>query len=136
MELKNFIDIIINSNKEDWKYDDDFGRYIYIHDIRISIISDRNFDETYENNWLNCFPDKKGYYNRYYLCFNGATIESFYAVAVDGYRMIIPSPRLMDLSISLKQKLIGKIINKPYTEVIDQYDDYLNMAGISIRDED
>ncbi|MFJ8260598.1 hypothetical protein ACIQ4I_01370 [Rummeliibacillus sp. NPDC094406] len=136
MKLKEFLDEIINSDKFDWTYDDDLGRYNYINDIRISIASDREPDESYENEWLNCYPDKKGYFNRYNLCFNGASIESFYGVAVDGYRMIIPSPRLNDLTITRKQKQIGRIINKPYTEVSDEYEQYLNMAGITIRNEE
>lgn len=135
MKLNEFIEEITNSEVDDWTYDDELGRYIYKNDIRISIVSDREFDESYESEWLNCYSNKKGYFDRFNLCFNGSIIESFYGVAVDGHRMIIPSPRLTNLTITRKQKLIGKIINKPYTYGIDDYEQYLNMAGISIRED-
>lgn len=66
-----------------------------------------------------------------YLCFNGNIIETFYTASVDEARMYIPYPKSStELTITDLQYKIGRIINIPTCDVIDRYDEYLNVAGI------
>lgn len=134
MNYDDFIKKIVQSNPNDWLYDDDLGLYILKTDINISILSDRSNeqnDEFYEK-WVEKFPDPKGYRRRFFLRYLGNIIESFYTVAVDGYRMLIPYPKsAIDLIISKKQYDIGNIINIPYSGY--GFDEYLTMAGIEIE---
>ena len=134
MRLSEFIDTISNSNVEDWTYDDDLGRYVYIHDIRITIISDRNDndDREFHEEWATGFPDIHAVRARFYLCFNGNIIEAFYTAAVDGYRMLIPYTEPNTKSINQRKYNIGRILNIPYCSVSDRYDDYLRQAGIMV----
>ncbi|MDP4092822.1 MAG: hypothetical protein Q8920_05605 [Bacillota bacterium] len=134
VSYEEFILTIVNSEKEEWLYDDDLGRYVFRNDIRITIISDRgeNEDRDFFENWATQFPDQHAFRARFFLCFNGSIIEAFYSAAVDGYRALIPYPRITDLTITNNQYRIGRIINIPYTVVIDRYDEYLSQAGIRI----
>jgi len=133
MEYQKFIETIASSKPEDWSYDDDLGLYVYLNDISISIISDRSatdFDDSrFQEDWVTKFPDPKAYKSRFFLRYNGVTIESFYTVAVDGYRALIPYPKLMNMSINSKQYAIAKIVNKPYM----QFEDKLREAKIIIE---
>ena len=136
MDYKKFIETIINSSIADWLYDDEFKRYVFTGNVSISILTDREFYQDFCEDWTSNFSDPSGYINRFHLAFNGSIVETFYAIAVDGYRMLIPSPKTEGMTISQKQYEIGKIINIPYTSVSDQYDEYLKIAAITIRDED
>ncbi len=136
MHYEDYIETITMSLKEDWMYDDEVGRYVLKTNVSISILADREYDERFNEEWVETFSDSTAYANRYNLLYNGSVVETFYATAVDGYRMLIPYPRRQDMTISRRQYGIGVILNKPYTDVIDQYDDYLSMAQISIREEE
>lgn len=136
MQYDDFFDTIVHSHVVDWLYNDEFGRYVYKKNVSISILGDRKFFEAYNENWIHQYPNTLAYINRFHLAFNGSIVETFYVVAVDGYRMLIPFPRTEDMTISRIQHKIGKIINIPYTNVMDQYNNYIQMAGISIREED
>jgi len=135
MNYDDFIKEIMNSKIEDWLYDDDLGLYVLKSNISISIQSDRedNEDREFYEKWVEIYPDPKGYRARFYLKYYGNIIESFYTVAVDGYRMLIPYPKSRnDLSINSKQYHIGEILNIPYSG--NNFDEYLKMAGISKKD--
>ncbi|MEY8417066.1 hypothetical protein AAK964_12250 [Tissierella praeacuta] len=131
MNYETFIDLIENSNPTDWMYDDDLGRYIFLNDIRISIVSDRddNEDSQFYEDWARNFPDSNAVRARFFLCFNGSIIEAFYTVAVDGYRALIPYINRETTSITLRQHSIARILNIPYS----RYEDYIEQAGIQIE---
>lgn len=134
MDYNDFIKEILDSNTEDWLYDDDLGLYVLKTNICISLQSDRtdNDDRDFYEKWLENYPDTKGYRARFFLKYYGNIIESFYTVAVDGYRMLIPYPKsVTQLSISKKQYQIGKIVNIPYSGY--DFDEYLTTAGIKIN---
>lgn len=136
MHYHEFIETIMNSNVADWLYDDEFRRYVFIGNVSISILTDREFYQDFVENWTNNFSDNLAYANRFHLTFNGSIVETFYATAVDGYKMLIPYPKIEGMTISQKQYEMGRIINIPYTSIMDQYDEYLRIAGITIRDEE
>lgn len=135
MNYDEFINKIINSDINDWLYDDDLGLYILKTDINISILSDRSDggDDTFYEKWVEKFSDPKGYRRRFFLRYAGNTIESFYTVAVDGYRMLIPYPKsAVNLIITKKQFAIGNIVNIPYSSY--GFEEYLNMAEIKTEE--
>lgn len=129
-----FIKQIIESEVNDWIYDDDLGLYIFKKNICISIISDRDDteDKDFFESWVENYPDSKAYRARFFLRYNGSIIETFYTVAVDGYRQLIPYPKsIHNLVINNKQYRIGKILNIPYKSY--DFDEYLNMANIQVN---
>ncbi|UOQ95140.1 hypothetical protein MUO14_09545 [Halobacillus shinanisalinarum] len=123
MNYSNFIKTIANSARADWLYDDDFGRYVYEKDIRFSIVNDREFDRKFEEKWVERFSDVTAHANRFNMMFNASVVETFYAAAVDGYRVLIPYPEISKMSISLGQYYIGRILNIPYCNK-NEYDSY------------
>lgn len=130
MKYDDFIKAIMESEIEDWSYDDDLGLYVLKNDIRITITSDRddNDDTDFYEEWARNFPDENAKRARFYLRFNGSVIEAFYTAAVDGYRCLIPYPNRSNMSISIKQYKIGSILNIPYRD----FDEYLKQASIKI----
>ena len=130
MNYDGFINQIVKSEPSEWIYDDEFGRYVYKNNICISIISDRSDNEDKEFNeiWATSFSNNKAYRAKFFLCLNGNVIETFYAVAVDGYRCLIPCTEVGTRLITHKKYAIGKILNIPY----QNFDEYLNQAKIQI----
>jgi hypothetical protein len=132
LDYSAFIDTIVNSSPGDWEYDDELGKYIYLPDIRLTIVIERPVEgRRFEENWVTVYADHSAWVHTHHLRFCGDTIELFDAVAVDGFRMVIPYPNIDDLTISRKQYRIGSILNGHNTGY--DYDNYLERAGITVR---
>lgn len=138
MNYDEFKNEIITSKPEDWIYDDALGLYVYKNDIKITIQSDRegilndSDDEFYEP-WLEKYSDSKGHKSIFFFRFNGVIIDTFYTVAVDGYRQLIPYPEsINNLVITQEKENIARILNIPYSGY--DFDEYLRRAGISISE--
>ena len=134
MSYDEFLKQILESEIEEWEYDDGLGLYILKTNICISILSDRNDieDREFFEDWVENYSDKKACRLRFFLRYNGSIIETFNTAAVDGYRQLIPYPkRFSGLSIDKKQYKIGKIVNIPYKGY--DFDEYLGMAQIKIN---
>ncbi|UZM98444.1 hypothetical protein OL548_28030 [Lysinibacillus sp. MHQ-1] len=62
MSFEEFKSTIVNSRPQNWLYDDEFGKYIYLNDISISITADRreeSFNEEFYESWVTNYSDKK-----------------------------------------------------------------------------
>jgi hypothetical protein len=132
MRYDDFKSQIRDSTPDDWIYDDELGKYIFIGDIRISILSDRSEkigDEGFYESWASKFPDSKVFRKIYFLQFNGSIIEQFYTVAVDGHRSYIPYPSLKSMTITREQYAIGRILNSIHGY---NFEEYLQLAGIKV----
>lgn len=130
MRFEEFKQAIVGDDSE-WSYDDETGLYVNLDDIRCTIQSVRdNVREEFYEDWVETFPDKQAYKGVFNLCFNGSLIERFYTAGVDGYRMYIPLPDRVEMTISQEQYKIGSILNSFRGE---RFDDYLRMAGITVK---
>ncbi|MEK4328929.1 hypothetical protein MKX70_24120 [Paenibacillus sp. FSL R7-0312] len=133
MRYSEFKSLISNSSPDDWIYDDDIGKYVFMGDIRISILSDRSEsvgDEGFYEDWARSFPDKNAVRKKYFLQFNDSIIEQFYTVAVDGHRSYIPYPVLNTMTITKEQYAIGEILNSIHGY---SFDEYLQRSRITIQ---
>jgi len=126
-----FMKTMTESAPDEWRCYDDLGLYVYLNDIRISILSDRpEEEEEFRESWVERFPDRTAYRRRFFLRYNGVVIDTFYTAAVDGWRMYIPYPRRPELTITQQQYRIGRILNiGPYAS---SFDEYLRRAGITV----
>ena len=134
MTYSEYRAIIENSDVNDWKYDDEHQSYLYLPDISITMKArweqeDREFFEE----WTQNYPDTKAYRHVIEFYYNGGRIDDFYTASVDGHRMCIPYPKAGTLTITKEQYNIGRIVNIPYCDVIDRYDEYLKTAGICVN---
>lgn len=135
MRYEDFMSQISNSVYEDnWLYDDEIGKFVNKEDIRITIQSDRSEsigDNRFYEEWASNFPDSNAYRKKYFLQYNGITINTFYTVRVDGGRSDIPYPRLEDMTITREQYNIARIVNSIHG---NSFNEYLSSANIEIRD--
>lgn len=133
MTYEEYRAIIAKSNFEDWIYDDEHQSYLYKQDISITMKAREEENREFFEKWVERFPDEKAYRHVIEFYYNGARIDDFYTASVDGHRMLIPYPKAGTLTITRDQYDIGKIINIPYCEVTDRYDEYLRTAGITVE---
>lgn len=134
MIYKDFMELIVNSDVEDWIYDDERGTIVLKNDLLITIKREEiSYDEDgkFYEEWACNFPDSIAYRQRFESCYAGNVIETFYTVAVDGHRMDIPYPKLDDMTITRKQYSIGRIVNIPNEGY--GFDSYLKRAGITVK---
>lgn len=133
MTYEEYKMIIANSNIEDWIYDDEHQSYLYKPDISITMKAKlESEDKELFEGWAKNFPQETAYKHVIEFYYNGGRIDDFYTASVDGHRMCIPYPKAGTLTISKEQYDIGRIINIPYCDVIDRYDEYLKTARITI----
>jgi hypothetical protein len=134
MTYDEYINIIMDSDIEDWEYDDTHQSYLYKKDISIMLNGrEEEHDRNFYENWVTKYHDEKAYVHVVELRYNGARIQDFYTALVDGCRMCIPYPSVNGLEISSIKYKIGRIINIPYCGECDRYDEYLSMAGIKVK---
>ena len=136
MTYDEYIDIIVNSNREDWKYDDERESYLFLSNISImmKVRQDDSRDRNFEESWAERYTDKMAYVHVIELYYNGMRIDDFYTALVDKYRMCIPYPKRDEMTITKEQYSIGNIVNIPYcSNNIYNFDDYLRQAGIAVK---
>jgi len=134
--LKSVIQKIMDSNINDWLFDDEEGNYTFKKDTGLIIKRDESENRReFNEEWVKKFPDPVAYVSYHKIFYNSSLIKKIFLVAVDGYRMYIPLPKINDLTINKFQYQIGRIINNSYGESgkgIWNYDSYLSKAGIKI----
>ena len=134
MTYAEFIATIVESEPNDWIYDDSKARYTFKPDISISIIGkDVDYGEggLFYEDWAMDFPDRTARKKEFELCYNGNEIETFYTVYVDGMRVAIPYPNLDGMTITQKQYRIGAIVNIPNEGY--GFDRYLRQSKITVQ---
>lgn len=133
MTYEEYKAIIAKSNAADWIYDDEYQSYLYKQDISITLKARLEEEKEIYEKWSEIFPDEKAYKHVIEFYYNGARIDDFLTVSVNSHRMCIPYPKVGKLTITTEQYNIGRIINIPYYDVIDRYDEYLRTAGITVK---
>lgn len=138
MLYKDFKANIEDSMADDWIWNDEFGTYIFMGDLNISIKEDRNHlddneDQICSEEWACKFINSTAYFARYYLKYGENVIETIDGASVDGHRCFIPYPNLKDMTISKYHYEIGSIINGGFA-AIDTFDTYLKRSGIKVKE--
>lgn len=131
-----YINIIVNSTREDWLYDDERQSYLYLPDISIMMMvkNEESHDNEFFESWVEKYSDEKAYRHVIELYYNGMRIDDFYTAIVDGCRMCIPYPKRDEMTITNEQHGIGNIINIPYCQNdVYSFDEYLRQAGITVK---
>ncbi len=132
---EDLIQILSEATPNDFDYNDSTGQYLYKADVDLRLIMNLSDEmESFEEPWVSKFHAKESYKQEVYLEYNGTRIETFWFVAVDGYRYYIPYPKSRDdLRISPFQYRLACILNQqPVGYGIDQG---LEVAGITVDDE-
>ena len=113
--LKSIVQKIMDSSVSDWLFDDEEGTYTFKKDTGLTIKRDESENERgFDEEWVKRFPDPKAYVSYHKIFYNSSLIKKIFLVAVDGYRMYIPLPKINNLTINKFQYQIGRIINDSY----------------------
>lgn len=129
MNYSDFMNVIFYSNNPSgWTYDDELGRYVYKGNIAISIKVDRDRKQSFHEEWIERFPNKKAYNERFFLQYNGVTIEPFYCVSVDGGRAYLPFPNLDEGTVDPLEYNLVCILNRSRSHTVE----YLKRAGFKV----
>lgn len=77
---------VMESNKEDWLFDDEEGVYTYKKDTNLRIVRDTvENDREFNEPWANNFADKRAFVSYHRIFYGSSLIEKIFLVAVDGY---------------------------------------------------
>lgn len=135
MTYDEYVGIIMDSDIEDWEYEDTHQSYLYKKDISVMMKAkyteeDSNFDE----DWVKRYHNENAYVHIIELLYNGCRIKDFNTAKVDSGNMYIPYPSHEGLNITKQQYKIGKIVNIPLcNNAADRFDSYLSKAGITVK---
>ena len=127
--LENVKRKIMESDLDDWNYNDTEGRYTYTEDIALRI-QKQDFDEyeDFQENWAESLPDPDARRFKITIFYESNPVRNEYIIAVDGYRAYIPMPDRSDLSITEFQHNLGEILN---IGAGWDYYEYLRRIGIT-----
>ena len=126
---EQIIEIVINSEMNDWDEDSELPIMYYVPDPKITIKWDRTEEpEPFNEEWAIKHPDKNAKYARYYVCYDDKTINIVDMVSVDGGRALIPVPARMTNHISRSNYMIGRLLNWD----LDNYNDYIIRSGLIV----
>ena len=131
------ISIIIQSNPEDYTYDDNTGEYVYSRDIQLRIVLDSSDDQSskFYEPWLENFSDTDASRQPVYIYYGDARLCDVYCIWVDGARHLIPIPKSPSvLTINRFKYHVGRILNHPMLGYGFNY--ALEQAGITVKDDD
>lgn len=138
MTYEELMNIIQHSTQADWIHHDPRGVWTYKHDLMIHFQEERDEEEDQERRrfhepWAEQFPDKAAYRVTYGIYYGASFVEEVIAVAIDGYRTIIPLPKAHNnVVITEWQYRFGKLLD---TDPNGAYsiDTRMKQAGIRIE---
>ncbi|SDH42757.1 NACHT domain-containing protein [Desulfosporosinus hippei] len=111
-EVSMVSNVVYNSEKDDWFIRESERKLINKNDVSIKIIwddVDRNME--FNEDWAINHPDKHAYKVNYYILHNDTRIEEFSLVYVDGYRALLPVPKIGTNIIPRKKYKIALLVN-------------------------
>ena len=133
MKEKDIFDLIMKSSPKDYTYNDREGLYFNKFDINLRLHIIREDEETpYNAKWPAVFADKKATVVDVQIYYLMTLIKTMQCVWVDGGRYLIPQPSLGEkITLDAFEHKIGLILAR---DSAYQFDDALQQAGISIKD--
>src|SRR5215210_4154298 len=124
-ELKQ---IIQDSGKDDWLYNESKRVFTYKKDLNITIRREYFDDSSFAEDWANGFfkPPSRFMFDIYY---GASFVESLYFVALDEHRAEVPLPKsAAELVITPYQYAVVRIADR-----VDTLDSYMGRAGITVE---
>lgn len=125
--MDNVMEKIMDSDLNNWKFDDEEGIYTFKPDVKLKIVREPYEDQReFEEEWLESYPDPSGRTNHHKIFYNGTFIRKVPVVAVDGHRCNIPFPeydwndeesKRENMHLTKFRYKIGRILNKVHYEM-------------------
>ncbi len=136
MDYDEILSFIKTTNaKEDWKFiKTDWAEEAFLKEdprlrIRVRWDDEGIHVKGFIESWANRFPDPTAHSYWYGLSYDGALIERFILVSVDGGRAELPLPNAGTLMV---KPLIFKV--SQIFDELNTLDSYMNRTGLSVED--
>lgn len=112
-EVLRATNLVFQSIKNDWIRHEEKQEMIYLKNPDIKIAwEDTDRDYPFHEEWATNHPDPKAYKVDHSIIFNGVIIEKFSLVYVDGYRALMPVPKMGTNIIKRKKYQISLLFNE------------------------
>jgi len=85
--------------------------------------------ENFVEDWANCFPDSKARGYWFNLSYDGALIDRFILVSVDGGRALLPTPHMGTKQILFLNYFVAQIHDS-----IGSLDQYIEIARLKVEE--
>ena len=131
VSMHEVIDLINNSDTDDWELLQSRETFIFTRNIEISIVERRKDNEDkFHEKWVEKFNDKIAYKYVVDIAYSGSAIRELYFISVDGGRYMIPMPKTpKEMTINAFQYKVAQIINSKAGYNLDEG---LETAGIKV----
>lgn len=129
MDTKQIKEIINNSDKNDWDFNEEHQIYTYKKDVSLTIRKkdlDTNSDKFSSEKWATEFPDSSAYRLTFEI-FYDTLVDSKILISVDGNRAILPLPKPKTMQVNKE--------DYNFARIVDQYSslsDYMKRADFKI----
>lgn len=131
MTHPELLDLLINSDREDWLRNDERGISTLKSDLNVTVRlrpddEPQRFDT---EDWATNFPDKNAYIRVFELWYGASFVDEYYFCSVDGHRAMLPYPKVGTRSISREKYAIAKAV-----DLLDSLDEYIGRANMEVED--
>jgi len=127
------MNIIINSDKDDWLHNETpVTNFVYKKDLNIYIIEnsiDHNNDKFIGEDWAVKHPDPNAYKVFYDIYYGSTFVMRKMLVSVDGHRATLPLPYLNSNIVKKEDYQFAKIV-----DTLNSLDEYMKRANLKIEE--
>jgi hypothetical protein len=118
-ELKETLKEHAESNA--WLHDDTKGIWTLKSDLNVTIREKRGEDDQddFQEEWAKRVPDKSAKMVEFDLYYGASFVETHYIVGVDGFRALLPLPKLETETIARDKYVFAKCID--FQNSLDEY---------------
>jgi hypothetical protein len=134
-DSREFIkNIVFESDKSEWEYDDRLAEFIYKPNLKLRIMQfdARGSASSFNEPWVNNFPDQNAVLINYAIFYDNHRVEDFPMISCDGGRYLIPIPKSrFELTITREQYKQAKIMED--SGMYGDLNQGLNIARITVN---
>lgn len=131
MDYSKLLDLIDESDKDGWLFNDKRGIYTLKIDVNLRIERreiDLSGDRFSGEAWADGHADPKAYRVTYEIYYGSSFIVEKLLVSVDGHRATLPFPQINSHKITQKNYHFAQIVDQ-----LDTLDDYMDRAGLKVQ---
>ncbi len=133
MNYNNLKKILMNSERDDWLFNDQRGGvFSYKEDLHLRIVRndiDHDIDQFEGEDWANQHPDPRAYRVTYEVYYGSTFVEDHLLVTVDGFRATLPLPKIGTNKVSSDRYNFAKLVDDA-----DTLDDYMRRANLEVEE--
>ena len=129
MNFVNMQNLIMQSEASDWISHDDYGTWVFVDDLLISIKREESEEvELCNEDWIRKYSNINTFKQKYLVMYAGNVVCVVDAVSVEYGSAIIPCPFMGGVKIGFFENKIGEIVNDNF----EKYYEYLGKDGLNV----